>query len=422
MAKKKIVPEDDSEMLYKQRSQQKMEIISRIQKITKVGKEAITLASNRKKDFDLISTGDRELDRILTPNIFEEKGQGGIPRGFLCEFFGPESGGKSSLCMMLAASVTKKEKDGLVLWVNAEGSWVDAWAKNHGVNTENVVLVEAGLTGEKYFEIILDAARSEQFDMIVLDSIASIQPEKLQKADLDKDARMCALASLLSRVGPQLAAAAQAGNCAIICINQIRHKMVMFGNPETTPGGNALKFFSSLRLRLSRVSAKNGLGIIKDDEEIGIRSNVVIAKSRFGPPLKESVLSIYYDSRVRPHPFDMLIDKALSYKIIKHKSKKDNEEVITLFSLPGFPSLTKIAGLDEFKVDLLDDPRAIKYIFDQIIASDQVVDPEIQIFVEQHIGELAKEDKPVIVETHNIEELEEPEVSIDDIDYQVEKT
>jgi len=347
---------------------------------------ALSYADDRKKDFDLISSGDTELDRILAPDIFEERNVGGVPRGFLCEFFGPEAGGKSSLCMMLAADVTKR--GGMVLWVDAEGSWVEYWALNHGVKLENVVIIETGKSAEDYFGAIKTAAASGNFELIVLDSMASVQPKNVQDTDLEKETRIGALARLMHRVCPQLSAAAKAGNCAIILINQIRQKIVMFGNPETTPGGLSLKFFASLRVRLSQVSGKNGRGIIKNGEEIGIRSNVQVVKSRFGPPFQETVLSIYYTDE-KPHAYDILIDLALKKKVVKCKSQREKggEEMIQFFTFPKSENLRGIAGIDEFKIELRKYPEEVKLVYNDIVeklAEDgKVIDADVTKFINE---------------------------------------
>jgi recombination protein RecA len=360
-------------------------IISSLSKVMR-DDAAFSFANDRKKDFDLISTGDAELDRILTPDIYEERKVGGVPRGFLCEFFGPEAGGKSSLGMMLAADVTKR--GGMVLWVDAEGSWVEHWAINHGIKLENVVIIETGKSGEDYFGAIKAAAASGNFELIVLDSMASVQPKNVQETELEKDPRIGAMARLMHRVCPQLTAAAKAGNCSIILINQIRHKISMYGNPETTPGGLSLKFYASLRLRLSQVSSRDGRGIVKDGEEIGIRSNVQVVKSRFGPPFQETVLSIYYTD-VKPHPYDILIDLAIKKKVVKCKSRRDKvtEELVQFFSLDDNDVLKGIAGIDEFKVELRKHPEAIREVYrilvEKMSEDGKTIDHEVAQFVQE---------------------------------------
>lgn len=323
---------------------------------------------------DLISTGMQELDRILTPMVFEELEKGGIPRGFVAEFFGPHAGGKSSLCMKLAAQVT--QAGGFVLWIDAEGSFVPEWASRHGVDLKRCNIVEAGKTGEYFLEMVESVAAKGLVDLVVVDSVTALVPKEILETELEKEARVGAGAKMMTRALPRIVNAAKAGNTAVVFINQIRQKVgVMYGNPETTPYGEALKFYCSLRLRLSQVGSKSERGIMKGEDEIGIRTNVQIVKSRFGPPYRETVMPIYY-SDVKPHPLDTIIDGALSTKIVKSRSKKlSNGEIVQTFTYGDI----KVEGIDEFKKEL--NPELIQQMAEAAMAAKMAFDPEIKTYL-----------------------------------------
>jgi recombination protein RecA len=321
---------------------------------------------------DVISTGMPELDRIITPMIFEKTGKGGIPRGFVSEFFGPHAGGKSSLCMKLSASVTKA--GGHVLWVDAEGSYIPEWAERHGVDNGRVQYIENdGKIGEHFLDMVEKGAKSGLFHLIVIDSVTALIPREILEADVDKDARLGAAARMLTRWVPKIMSAAKQGNTAVIFINQIRQKIgVMYGSPETRPGGEALGFYCSLRLRLSQVGNKKERQIMKGEEGIGTRTNVKIDKSRFGKP-GEAIMPIYY-SDTPPHPLDVLLDAALSSKIIRSRSKTtETNEIVLTFSFNDL----KIEGIDDFKLQLTPEhikDLAKKVIEERINLSQEVVD------------------------------------------------
>jgi len=324
---------------------------------------------------DVISTGHADLDSICTPMIWEKEKRGGIPRGFVCEFYGPYAGGKSALCMKLAAQVTKMGD--YVLWVDAESSYIPERAAQFGVDNTKVIYMEGGKHGEFYLERIEEAARTGHVALIVVDSVTNLQPKDIFEGDLEKDPPMARFARMMSRSMPRVVSAAREGNTAVVFINQIREKVgIMYGNPETTPGGKALLHAASLRLRISQVGSKADRGIMKEGEEIGIRSNVLLSKSRFGPPFKEAVMPIYY-TNVKPHPLDMMIDASLQNKIIKSRSKKlDNGELVHTFSFSDMRGV----GIDEFKENL--NPVKIKEMAKLLIAEKFVIDAECQEYLD----------------------------------------
>lgn len=329
-------------------------------------KGALGIAKNRKLTFadqyeavkDVISTGVADLDRILTPFVYDERGVGGIPCGFVAEFFGPYAGGKSSLSHMLAGTVTKN--NGFVFWMDIEGSYVNNWAEKHGVDTSKVILwnVEKAIeedvmpTGEWYLEKLEAVVGTGAIRLAVVDSVSFLQPKDILEGKLADEARVAAGARMMTRFMPRLIAAAKRGNCAVVLINQIRNKIgVVYGNPETTPFGEAIKHAVSIRLRFQRVTSKGDRGIIKEGTEIGMRTNAYLDKSRFGPANREAILPIYYGSE-KPHPIDTIIDAALSARIIKSHSKRDDKnQMIQHFR---YGDDIKCIGIDYLKEELID--------------------------------------------------------------------
>jgi recombination protein RecA len=355
-------------------------ILEKIRRASTFDEDEIRFADEKMDKIDVISTGFAELDKILTPDLYEKSSQGGIPRGYVCEFFGPYAGGKSSLGLMLAATVTKA--GGYVFWVDAENSFVDDWAKKHGVDTSHVVKAEQGKgrSGEDFLTELDAMCQTGVFSLAVVDSVAGLAPKAILEAELAAEARVGAQARMLSRALPKLIGSAKQGNTAVIFINQIRMKIgVMYGNPETTPGGEALKFFSSLRVRLSQVGSRKDRGIVKEGEEIGIRSNIQVVKSRFGPPFREIVLPIYFTAD-RPKPIELLLDMALTSKVIRCRTKKRGEDSVQSFSLEGFDKLSGVEGLDDFKEKL--DVLAIREIAKRLEDMKIALMPDVRGFVE----------------------------------------
>jgi recombination protein RecA len=281
---------------------------------------------------------------------------------------------------MLAASVTKA--GGYVFWVDAENSFVDDWARKHGVDTSRVVKAEQGKgrSGEDFLTELNALCETGVFSLAVVDSVAGLAPKAILEAELADEARVGAQARMLSRALPKLIGAAKKGNTAVVFVNQIRQKIgVMYGNPETTPGGEALKFFSSLRIRLSQVGSRKERGIVKDGQEIGIRSVIQVVKSRFGPPFRETILPIYYTEE-RPKPIELLIDLALVSKVIRCRTKKKGEDSIQSFTLEGFERLSGIEGLDEFRDRL--DVAAIREVAKRLEDMKIAMTPDIRGFVD----------------------------------------
>jgi recombination protein RecA len=329
---------------------------------------------------DVISTGHANLDEAICPSFYAKNGRGGVPLGYLCEFYGPNAGGKSCLGMKMAANVHKTEGS-LVLWQDAEGSFQPEWAMSHGVDPSRVVLNNQPkfITAEQFLTELEKNVKTGMYRLAVVDSLAGLTPQKILECELDDNEKIGEKARLMSRSLPRIVAAAKEGCCTVVFINQIRMKIgVMYADPETTPGGESLKFYASLRLRLSQASSKTRGILNADGEEIGIRSKVVIKKSRFGPPFKETVIPIYYGEE-RPHPFDILVDLALSNKIIVTKKKKDD----VMFLFP--PHINEpVEDMEKLKEKLT--PKMIADMA-EMVKTKALVDPDVIDFVkERQIG------------------------------------
>ena len=248
---------------------------------------------------EAISTGALSLDYAL--------GIGGIPRGRVTEVYGPESSGKTTLCLHVIAEAQKT--GGLAAFIDAEHALDVNYAKKLGVDTANLLLSQPDF-GEQALEITDTLVRSNALDIIVIDSVAALVPRSEIEGEMG-DATMAVQARLMSQALRKLTGAISKSKTAVVFINQLRSKIgIMFGNPETTTGGNALKFYASLRLDIRRIAA------IKDGTDVvGNRTKVKIVKSKVAPPFKEVEFDILYNEGISKT--GDLIDLAANLGILK---------------------------------------------------------------------------------------------------------
>ena len=250
-------------------------------------------------DIESISTGSISLDIAL--------GIGGLPKGRIIEIYGPESSGKTTLALHVVAEEQKKE--GICAFVDAEHALDPGYAKKLGVNLDELLISQPD-TGEQALEITETLVRSGAVSLVVVDSVAALTPRSELEGDMG-DAQVGAQARLMSQAMRKLTGSISRSNCMVIFINQIRMKIgVMFGSPETTTGGNALKFYASVRLDIRRI------GALKDREEvIGNSTRVKVVKNKVSPPFKQVEFDIMYGEGISK--VGEIIDLGVKFDIIE---------------------------------------------------------------------------------------------------------
>jgi recombination protein RecA len=308
------------------------------------------LSDSKVVDIPAISTGSLGLDLAL--------GIGGIPRGRIVEVYGPESSGKTTLSLHCIAEAQKS--GGMAAFIDAEHAFDKAYAEKLGIDIENLLISQPD-NGEQALEIAEHLIRSGSIDIIVIDSVAALVPRSELEGDMG-DSKMGLQARLMSQALRKLTGAISKTGCSCIFINQLRDKIgVVFGNPETTTGGNALKFYASIRLDIRRISQ------IKDSagEILGNRTKVKVVKNKVAPPFKVVEFDIIYGEGISK--VGEIIDLGVALDIIQKSG--------SWFSYEG-NNLAQ--GRDAVKTLLKDNPELLDTLEHQIQAQIQNVSATTQ--------------------------------------------
>ncbi|MBA4299403.1 recombination protein RecA [Algoriphagus alkaliphilus] len=313
------------------------------------------LSDNKVLDIPAISTGSLGLDMAL--------GIGGIPRGRVIEIYGPESSGKTTLTLHCIAEAQKA--GGLAAFIDAEHAFDKSYAEKLGIDTENLLISQPD-NGEQALEIAEHLIRSGAIDIIVIDSVAALVPKGELEGEMG-ESKMGLQARLMSQALRKLTGAIHKTGCSCVFINQLRDKIgVMFGSPETTTGGNALKFYASVRLDIRRV------GQIKDgpDNILGNRTRVKVVKNKVAPPFKVVEFDIMYGQGISK--VGEIIDLGVEFEIIKKAG--------SWFSYNG----EKLGqGRDSVKNLLLDNPELMEELEGKIKSASGLLPTEPTISIEE---------------------------------------
>jgi len=314
------------------------------------GKGAIMRLGDRAKvQVDVIPTGSISLDAAL--------GIGGIPRGRITEIYGPESSGKTTLALHVIAEAQKR--DGLAAFVDAEHALDPTYAKKLGVDTVNL-LVSQPDNGEQALEIVETLVRSGALDIIVIDSVAALVPKAEIEGEMG-DSHMGLQARLMSQALRKLTGTVSKSNTCVIFINQIREKIgIMFGNPETTTGGRALKFYTSIRIDIRRIAT-----IKEAAEMVGNRTRAKVVKNKMAPPFRDAEFDIMYSKGISRE--GDVLDNAVNHQIIQKSGTwfsygetrlGQGRENVKRFLKDNTEMFEDISGKVRIALGLEDDPDA----------------------------------------------------------------
>ncbi len=330
------------------------------------GKGAIMKLDGSEQDkIPAISTGSLSIDLAL--------GIGGIPKGRIIEIYGPEASGKTTLTLHLAAEAQKA--GGTVAFVDAEHALDTSYATNLGVDVPNLLISQPD-SGEQALEITDMLVRSGAVDLLIIDSVAALTPRAELEGDMG-DSHMGLQARLMSQALRKLTGSISRSNCTVVFINQLRMKIgVMFGNPETTTGGNALKFYSSVRLDIRRI------GAIKDgDNIVGNRTRVKVVKNKVAPPFKTTEFDIMYGQGISKE--GELLDIAVANGIV--------DKAGAWFSYNN----TKIGqGRENSKTFLKENDEIREEIKLKVLIANGLADSPADEVINQETGEIVEETAP----------------------------